>query len=78
MSKIHVILSEGLLENKPELEDIVKKIVDAGDIQDVNDKRLYKYGILSGNIENKSKIKLIEELEEVKSVKLDEIRRALK
>jgi len=78
MSKIHVILSEGLLENKPELEDAVKKIVDAGDIQDVNDKRLHKYGILSGDIENESKIKLIEELEEVKSVKLDGIRRALK
>lgn len=78
MSKIHVTLSDSkrLLKDKAKLEDVAKKIVEVGNIRDVNEKRLYKYGVLSGNIANESVVEQLEELGEVKSVSVDELRHA--
>jgi hypothetical protein len=69
-SKIHVTLTESALTNANLLKSIVSKIVEATDMSDINQKRLERYGILSGIVDDK-KIEVVRSIDGVASVDAD-------
>lgn len=76
LRRVHVTLCQEVLDD-PELMDRLKQeMIHDHEMSDVNEKRLKRYGIMTGTVPE-DKAEGLRKLKHVKSVDLDETRRAL-
>lgn len=71
MPKIHITLEKSCLEDKGSLRAIKEQVVQHYGLRDVNEKRLERYGILSGTVDNPENIRRIRSVPGVGSVNED-------
>jgi len=74
--KIHITLKESLLEEPEGINRFLKKITSLVDIDNINEKRLRKYGILTCEIEPE-RIKELERFDSVEAIAEDEEQRGI-
>lgn len=77
MKRVHVTLEKALLEQGDALEQVRDRVVEACDMHDVDERRLRRYGVLSGTVEQEERIVELRALDAVTSVEVDETRRAI-
>jgi len=76
MRRVHVTLAKDLLNDPGRMEQLKQKLVDDHSMSQVNEKRLKRYGIMSGMLPE-NKFDEVRKLGGVESVDLDEVRHAL-
>lgn len=72
--RIHVTLSKDVLDDPAALADVVEKVQATADMTDVNERRLKRYGVLSG-LAAEERIGKIRGLPGVDAVNEDEVRK---
>ena len=77
MKRIHVTLDKNLLATADQLALCRDEVVAVGGMRDIDEKRLQRYGILTGTIEEDERLPAIRGVEGVAAVEADEIRYAL-
>jgi hypothetical protein len=75
MTLVHVTLDTSLVKDTELLNKTVSKIIDSTGMVNINQKRLYRYGIVSGEV-SASQLQTIRELENVRAVEADQTRYA--
>ena len=74
MSKIHVTLPDHLRSDRERLQQAAESIIKDTGMTEVNYKRLYRYGVLSGLVPS-DRLDQLQGLGDVK-VEIDQVRRA--
>jgi hypothetical protein len=75
--KVHVTLREETRQNPEARRAALDKIVQASGMQNVNQKRFERYGIITGEVEDEARMKALESLAEVGSVEKDSEKSAI-
>ena len=76
MIRVHLTLTKDVLEEPDRVEHLKHQLVHDFELRDVNEKRLLRYGIVSGELPE-SKLEAVRKLSEVESLDVDQMRRAL-
>lgn len=76
MPKVHITLIRETVASPARVHSALARIEALSGITGVNERRLYRYGILSGEVPQDS-IEELRTLDEVKSVTVDSLQRAL-
>lgn len=72
MTRVHLTLSRNLLSDPVQLRREAKRIAEATGMTEINDRRLSRYAILTGSIQD-SKLQELEKISDV-SVEIDSIK----
>jgi hypothetical protein len=76
MKRIHVTLDKNLLAQADQLALCRDQVVAVSGMRDIDEKRLQRYGVLTGTIEEDERLPAIRNVEGVSAVEADEIRYA--
>lgn len=77
MKRIHVTLDKNLLGKADRLAICRDHVVAVSGMRDIDEKRLQRYGVLTGTIEGDERLPAIRDVEGVAAVEADEIRYAI-
>jgi hypothetical protein len=76
MVKVNITLSKETLQDPVRLEMVKNTILNISGMTGINEKRLQRYGILSGSLP-KSKLPQLSNIKEIDSISGDEVRFAI-
>jgi hypothetical protein len=74
--KVHVVLQRDVVKDPARRREALAAIVDRSGIHDINEKRLERFGIVSGMVDA-DRINALRGMEQVRSVSMDEERHAV-
>jgi len=77
MKRIHVTLDKSLLGRADQLAICRDQVVAVSGMKDIDEKRLQRYGVLTGTIEEEERLPAIRDVEGVSAVEADETRYAI-
>jgi len=76
LKRVHVTLSQEVLDNPELIDHLKQELIQNHNMSDVNEKRLKRYGIMSGTVPENMADGL-RQMKHVESVDLDETRHAM-
>lgn len=74
--KVHIVLKDSVLEDEAATRRVVQNLVREVDLRDVNERRVSRYGIVTGEIDP-SMVKAVLNMDEVEAVEADEVKFAI-
>jgi hypothetical protein len=74
--KVHITLRADVCANSAAKERAKDRIIELGQLENINERRFSRYGVLSGEV-SPERLAAIESLSEVASVELDGVKKAL-
>lgn len=77
MKRIHVTLDKNLLGQADQLAVCRDQVVAVSGMKDIDEKRLQRYGVLTGTVEEEERLPAIRKVDGVAAVEADETRYAL-